>query len=265
MNVFYEYMYDSGGRLLKAIQENSQSIPHFHSCYEVLYVLEGEVTATVNGVSETLREGDLYVVGSFDIHKTQTDRYSRCLVVIIPEEFLSGFNQIARGRVFGEHFLKKGPYSDEIRRCLLGLLTQAPETGPLPLRCRGYLYVVFGIFAQTLPLLDEAAVRGRPLPRDILLYLQQHFDGRLTLAGTAARFGYSTVYFSRFFRRYFGCGFNEYVNMLRVQHAASLFGKRATFLDAALESGFENQRTFNREFKRIFGKTPSEYRDDFAG
>lgn len=259
MNIFYEYMYDSNGRLLTAIQENSHSIPHFHSCFEVLYVVEGDVVATVNGKSAKLQEGDLYVAGSYDIHKTYTEKQSKCIVMIIPNTFLNGFTQIAKGRVFKNHFLTSCEQSKEIRRCLELLIKNNTDPVSLSLRCRGYLYVIFGILMQSLTLEDEPQQKDCQLPQQILLYIQEHIEGKLTLSEVAARFGYNDRYFSGFFRKHFGCGFNEYVNMLRVQHAASLFENGGTFLAAALESGFESQRTFNRVFKKIYGKTPTEY------
>lgn len=57
-----------------------------------------------------------------------------------------------------------------------------------------------------------------------------------------------------------GIPYITYLNMIRVEHAAEqmkLTGKK--LLEIALNSGFNNIRTFNRVFKQITGYTPSEF------
>lgn len=262
MEYYYETTHDSTGRFLIQPQENSCAIPHFHSCFEILYVTDGELTATVNGVSARLCRGDLYVAGSYDIHGACTEEHSKNIVMIVPIPQLGDFVKIAGDRVFKSPFLTGFDGTDEILRCLEMLLRAGDDGDELCLSSRGYLYVIFGLLTQAIGLRDAPAEKARLLPQEILLYIQQNYGSRLTLPGTAERFGYSSVYFSRFFRRCFGCGFHEYLNRLRVQKAAALLDRRATFLSAALESGFENQRTFNRAFRKIYGRTPSEYRND---
>lgn len=50
---------------------------------------------------------------------------------------------------------------------------------------------------------------------------------------------------------------------LRLDHAAwLLLTSRATVLDVALETGFENHETFTRAFRTRFGVTPSVFREN---
>lgn len=260
MFVYYETMNDSNGQFLIAKQCNSISPPHFHSCYEILYLTGGELSATINGVSAQLRKGDLYVAGSCDIHGTFTEKHSECILLIVPLSIMSEYLSATGNRVFKSPFLIASSQSNEILRCLQMLLKEESSDGKLSFRGRGYLYVIFGILMQALGLREVKKERGDPLPQEILLYLQKNITHRLSLNETAKAFGYSSAYFSRFFRRYFGCGFHEYTNILRVHHAAGLLNLRGTILEAALKSGFANQQTFNREFKKVYGKTPSEYK-----
>lgn len=260
MNILYEYQYDTGDRFVFGAQTNSYCLAHFHSCFEIMYVLEGLVVATVNGVTRRLGPGELYVAGSFDIHSMFTEGRSKTLVFIIPESYLGDFLSFEKGRVFFPPFLSTCAQSKEIFHCLEKLTEDHQNEAAWPIRCRGYLSVIFGLLAQSIPLRDAAGEQDRLVPQKILLYLHEHFNEKLALSDVASHFGYTAIYFSHYFRKYFGFGFSEYINMLRVQHAASLFGRCNSFLTAALESGFENQRTFNRAFKKITGQTPSEYR-----
>jgi len=58
-----------------------------------------------------------------------------------------------------------------------------------------------------------------------------------------------------------GCGFNEYVNKLRVEKAKNLLVQsKLSILDVALECGFDNQRSFDRVFLKFQRSTPSKYK-----
>ena len=64
----------------------------------------------------------------------------------------------------------------------------------------------------------------------------------------------------RFFKKAIGYGFNEYINQLRAEKSKGLLAARnQDILDVALECGFDNQRSFDRIFKKHVNMTPSEY------
>jgi transcriptional regulator GlxA family with amidase domain len=52
-----------------------------------------------------------------------------------------------------------------------------------------------------------------------------------------------------------------YLHTLRVEHAKNLLRQSSrSILEIAYESGFSDQRTFNRVFKQHTDRTPKEYR-----
>lgn len=52
----------------------------------------------------------------------------------------------------------------------------------------------------------------------------------------------------------------EYVNEIRIGYACKLLYEGACSISqAAFDSGFENLSNFNRQFKKIKGKTPTEF------
>ncbi|WP_432326806.1 helix-turn-helix domain-containing protein [Mucilaginibacter sp. P25] len=62
-----------------------------------------------------------------------------------------------------------------------------------------------------------------------------------------------------------GKNFNDFINEFRVRETARKMRDPAhahlTLLGIAYESGFNSQRTFNRVFKEMTGKTPAEYKN----
>jgi len=58
-----------------------------------------------------------------------------------------------------------------------------------------------------------------------------------------------------------GMSGSQYVNTYRIETAcARLRATDDTVLDVSLASGFATKSNFNREFLRIIGKTPSQWR-----
>ena len=71
----------------------------------------------------------------------------------------------------------------------------------------------------------------------------------------------SRCYISHLFNRKLSLGFNDYINMLRVQDACTqLLETDKKIADISEEVGFGSIRSFNRAFKNITGLTPLEYR-----
>lgn len=71
----------------------------------------------------------------------------------------------------------------------------------------------------------------------------------------------SKSYFSTVFKKLNGISPWDYLISKRISFAAELLKNTdKTILEIALECGFNNTANFNRAFKKITGKTPSEYK-----
>ena len=96
----------------------------------------------------------------------------------------------------------------------------------------------------------------------LLVHIQAHLDGDLSLAALSRKAGLSPSYFHRLFKAAIGETPGDYVMRLRVERGAfRLLLHDARLVDVALDCGFQNHETFIRAFRRVLGKTPSEYRE----
>ena len=99
------------------------------------------------------------------------------------------------------------------------------------------------------------------LTREMTLYANENFRGKVGLASVAARFSYSEKYAGRVFKRETGMSFARYVNEKRLEEAEKqLRESDKSILEIALDCGFENVTYFNRLFKRKHGIPPGKYR-----
>lgn len=90
-------------------------------------------------------------------------------------------------------------------------------------------------------------------------YLEPDF----TLDDLARRLGATPRHTSQLINSEYGMNFSAYMNQLRVRLAArklSEVGAEAPIKVIMYDSGFRSKSVFNREFRRVWGVTPSEYR-----
>lgn len=100
--------------------------------------------------------------------------------------------------------------------------------------------------------------------KQLLTYIDNHYAGPITISDAAAQIEVTNQYFCRFFKKATGMSFTEYLNDLRLRHAAiELSQGTANIADVAYNNGFENTGYFFRVFKAKYQITPLQYRKQF--
>ena len=121
----------------------------------------------------------------------------------------------------------------------------------------GLNLAVLALLVEKVGLKDKVPSAESDLVRELLMYLQNHFSEELTVAGTAAQFGYSAGRFSHIFNARVGCSFTRYVNGLRCRMAEKVLREsNMPLMDVASACGFSSMRTFHRVYREYAGHTP---------
>ncbi len=87
-----------------------------------------------------------------------------------------------------------------------------------------------------------------------------YLDPALTLARLARRLHVPVKQLSSAINLVSGENVSRYINAHRIHHACRALEDGANVTDAMLSSGFNTKSNFNREFRRITGTTPSEWK-----
>lgn len=91
-------------------------------------------------------------------------------------------------------------------------------------------------------------------------YIFKNFNKTISLEEIAEVANMNPSAFSRFFKRMNRKGYKEYVNEIRIGYACKLLTEHEfNITTICYESGFNNISNFNRQFKKITGKSPSAY------
>ncbi len=93
-------------------------------------------------------------------------------------------------------------------------------------------------------------------------YIDDHYASDLNLSDMAARFNYHPSYFSELFKKRVGRTFIQYLTDVRMTQAIRLLEETQLSLwDIAELTGFSNASYFSSKFKKIYGVSPSDYRE----
>lgn len=118
----------------------------------------------------------------------------------------------------------------------------------------------------TTPITDryDAKEKSRRL-KEAVAVKRLYEDSELTLATLAVKLNIHPHDLSRIINVGMEKNFSDFINEFRVRETARKMQDPAhdqlTLLGIAYESGFNSQRTFNRVFKEMTGKTPVEYKN----
>lgn len=95
----------------------------------------------------------------------------------------------------------------------------------------------------------------------VLNYVNQHFTEKISLSQTSHELGISTANLSQIFSSVIGCSFMSHVNSLRIAHAKRLLRSSSYSInEICTMSGFQSKRTFFRNFQKMCGQTPAQFR-----
>jgi AraC-like DNA-binding protein len=92
-------------------------------------------------------------------------------------------------------------------------------------------------------------------------YIEQNYSEHISLGQAAMVAGVERKYFSAFFHQKVGVRFRDWLMWVRVNRAKRLMVcKNYSITDIALETGFNDLRTFERKFKICTGTTAREFK-----
>ena len=242
-------------------------MPHFHSSVEFVYVTQGELKVSLNGVSSVVETNQLLIVSSYMVHRYETVSSSEAIILIVPLDFIPSYQKLLMQNDFKQSIYQNSSAdNNELLHCMK-ILSQgqgSPHKLSIPI-VKGYTYVILGMLIEAIGLTSKKSESTRNIAKDILIYLQANYLSKVSLQDLAKNFGYSPSRFSHIFNSYFNCTIADYVNSLRCRHAAGLLiDESVPIVSAAIDSGFTSMRTFYRSFKHCFGVTPSEYKDNYV-
>ena len=248
---------------------------HRHDGIEIMFARRGAGFCTVSGHTFPLVSGDFYPMGEEDTHaflfRHDGDYYT---VAFYRDLFSSGeLEQLSRFECFSGlakkdfSFRRKYTFPPSVSGPFFALLdtirTELDEGRPMCGECARALLLQFLILAGRKSAGVPCLTFSGDLAGEILNYIAGHYTENITLDILGKRFGYSTEYTGRAFKRETGMNITEYLTFFRIEKAClALAETKRSISEIAASCGFFDNSHFCRNFKRIIGIPPSEYRNN---
>ena len=135
-----------------------------------------------------------------------------------------------------------------------------------PDRYRAMLRLL-SIFAQHLSILSNQLVVGREKEESTSMartrqFIETHQAEPLSLGRVAHAANISRHYFCKMFKKATGMNFIDYLSRVRVEKSKTLLlNPNSRISEVAFACGFQSMTNFNRAFKRIVRRSPTQFRE----
>ena len=239
---------------------------HIHLFSELVYVLKGEMQVKVDNATETAKEGDIIIVPPLAVHGYNAEDYTEHWMCTFSNDLLLDF--ISEKELFAGGTTFVFTPSEDLRAYIAGRLIDGKRK-PIPLSSemirffKATLHAVFDEYFRRVSMSTER--NNIHTISKILLYMHAHSSENLSLESIGKALGYSPKYLSKCFSSLKGLNFYRLLNSFRAETAKQLLRKNELrIIDIAVECGYSSERSFQRAFLQIVGKTPSEYRRERA-
>lgn len=247
---------------------------HSHGYYELFFLLSGKCRFLLKDTVHYLEKGDLVFIIPGELHHAvySTDGGCEILMVYFKKEHLNWDMFTNKGAPFFSQdmlhsFMGSIPvlYQEECFGLLNRMLTEYAEIDEYSsgfTRC--FLHEILLMLMRYSVMSEEEPQFLNSRDADILLatkYIYKNYKKPLSLEEVSAQAALSPTYFSKKFKQITGMGFKEYLNFVRLKHAqTALLTTSNTITDIALENGFNDSNYFKDLFKKVYGKSPREFR-----
>lgn len=258
MEPFYESSRDFKSNCFQLIPFENMDFPaHLHNTVEILFLKTGLMTVTINNEKSSVSASNIVILLPDDIHRYETVKNSSGVMMIFSDTYLYDFRKFFGDRTIKDHVFDEIAFDiDSFTSTYEGMENNYLRN----LFLSGSLNTLFFKLLQRTFLINKADDKMDIL-RKILLYTAREFDKGINQNDAAEYLGLSRTCLSRILNQKIGCSFNVYLSRLRIEKAKRLLLEgNMTILDVALECGFDNQRTFNRVFRKYEQATPTDYR-----
>lgn len=94
--------------------------------------------------------------------------------------------------------------------------------------------------------------------REIITYLNQHWEEEPSAKCAAQLFGYSEKYFNRKFKECFGVTFMKYLQKVMLHRVALEICETRSLTNVGKKAGFSSPQSFSKAFRKEFGYSPRQ-------
>lgn len=259
---------------MAALEKFERSMPahsHGKDCYEIHYIIGGNGTVVVNGISYPIEKDIIYVTGPYVIHEQipfePDPMVEYCLYLRVFNKNKKAAVKNSVISVFEDHPFWFGHDTQNIHPIMQMIFFEIEHKN------MGHHAMLSALFQQLIVYIVRNYINNdliKPVPEAIffehtsLLQIEEAFlyDYKdITLNKLADRMSISTRQAERLLKQYYNSTFQKKRTEARMSAASILLkSNRHSITDIAEMTGYSTSEHFSHAFKRHFGMSASEYR-----
>ena len=256
-------------------------VPHWHEEMEWIYFQKGDFPVWINTKEYQVHAPAFICIHPEELHALILEKDGIESAVVFPVDILcferydaaeaKVLGPLAEGKLRMPVLCRSGDAAfEELSACykqIEQMLRQMKEQkNMLYLNIKAKMLELIAV-AYKHDLLTRQVREGREEAgtvenlKKVLQYIGEHYSSPIRLFELAELVNMNEQYFCRYFKKNIGKTITEYINVIRVEKAATALAETEDkIIDIAAACGFDNTGYFIRRFKKEKGMTPSEYR-----
>ncbi|MGM0218027.1 AraC family transcriptional regulator [Enterococcus sp. AZ126] len=283
MSVYLERPEFEGNILFRAFINDGMTIvyPHWHKEIEIIYSIRGTVNIGVGDEIVNVAEGEIYFFASGEPHYFLASPDSERIVYqfdlnLFDEINLKSANDCSLIELFETGEKHSSKWSKSLALDMKKLLQQLFEESGNNNQGKNYalfslLFQLVTTFYRRLPQTQIEVRKGAKSSTikykenlehldKIFTYVENHYEESITLKEIAKYSGFSSYYFTRFFKANTGTTFMSFLTEYRINQAKFILAnEKVPMIEVAEKSGFASVKTFHHVFKEQVGISPLKY------
>ena len=240
---------------------------HSHDFCEVVYVADGVGTITVDGISRTVRQGDIIIYNANLVHEEESS----------PEKpmalYFMGLGGLRLTELPSNHLLPPGldyvyptgKYAELFTACFDRMIPEFEKKEPFFAEITQNLAMTLVMYMFRI--INEQNTEASQLlqsnasVRLATIYIQNHLHEAMTLEEIAKHCHMSKFYLSHQFTQVQGISLSKYILQSRITKSMQLLRETTMSVKEIAEAvGFHDVPYFCRTFKKETNLTPLQYR-----
>lgn len=256
------------------IKPDRQIGTHFHSCWELSYVISGEGIRTIGNLTEPFREGEIVLIPPgmphiwrFESAITDCDGnianisifFERQLIASMKQLFPEMGESLEKIESLGQAVAFCGASYTDISEILLAM-RGIPAERRVP-KMIELLLVISNSLEGRFVGRNSFMTRTEQRLEKVRIYCMCNYARSITLTELSQYIGMNRSSFCTFMRRQTGMTFSQYLNRIRLDYAEEkLLYTDCNVAEIAMSCGFQNVTYFNRLFRKRYGCSPKMIR-----
>lgn len=243
---------------------------HWHTQYELIRIISGTFTLTLDNTSRTLKPGECVIITGGTLHGgVANDCVYECIVFDL--QLLIQQNH-ACSKTLHDIMTQKitiFPYLSDYSEQILPLVKATchalsrKKTG-YEFSVQGNLYLLFSVILEEhlyeKNQYDNVSANRLTSVKNVLTYIADNYDGHITLDTLSKIAGMNPKYFCRYFRSVTNRTPIDYLNFYRIECACEMLStKDISIKETAISCGFNDESYFIKTFHKYKGTTPKQF------